>query len=203
MIEALNISKSYHNKVIIDSFSVNIKENSLTVITGHSGKGKTTLLNILSMVERPDSGVVKIDNIENPNQKQLRYLRRYKLAYLFQNYGLVDENTVEKNLRISLAYRKNTKLTISEALEKVELVGYEKRKVYELSGGEQQRVALARVLLKDACYIFADEPTGNLDNDNRDVVIKLLRELADNGKGVVLATHDMELVSYADQHICL
>ena len=94
-------------------------------------------------------------------------------------------------------------MTISEALEKVELVGYEKRKVYELSGGEQQRVALARVLLKDACYIFADEPTGNLDNDNRDVVIKLLRELADNGKGDVLATHDMELVSYADQHICL
>lgn len=203
MIEALNISKSYHNKVIIDSFSANIKKNSLTVITGRSGKGKTTLLNILSMVEKSDGGEVKIDNIGNPNQKQLRNLRRYTLAYLFQNYGLVDENTVEKNLRISLAYRKNTKMTISEALKKVGLAGCEKQKVYELSGGEQQRVALARVLLKDSSYIFADEPTGNLDKDNRDAVIMLLRELADKEKGVVLATHDMELISYADQHICL
>ena len=203
MIEAINISKSYHNKVIIDSFSTNIEKNSLTVITGQSGKGKTTLLNILSMIEKPDNGVVRIDNIAEPDQKQLRDLRRYTLAYLFQNYGLVEEDTAERNLSISLTYRKNAKLAISEALEKVGLSHYEKRKVYELSGGEQQRVALARVLLKDSSYIFADEPTGNLDKDNRDVVIKLLREMADNGKGVVLATHDMELVPYADQYICL
>ena len=83
------------------------------------------------------------------------------------------------------------------------LEGYEKRRVYELSGGEQQRVALARILLKDASYIFADEPTGNLDEGNRDKVMKLLRELADNGKGVVLATHDLDLLAYAGQHIQL
>ena len=94
-------------------------------------------------------------------------------------------------------------LSIADALAKVGLEGYEKRLVYELSGGEQQRVALARILLKDACYIFADEPTGNLDKGNRNKVIKLLRELADNGKGIVLATHDLDLLSYADQHIQL
>lgn len=203
MIEALDISKRFRNHDILKSFNANIEKNSLTVITGESGKGKTTLLNILSLLERLDSGIVKIDNVSNPSPRQIRNLRRYTISYVFQNYGLMNEHTVEKNLQISLIYNKNTNLSVSEALTQVGLEGYEKRKVYELSGGEQQRVALARVLLKDACYIFADEPTGNLDKGNRDAVMKLLRGLADNGKGVVLATHDLDLLSYADQHIHL
>lgn len=203
MIEALNISKCFHNHDILKAFNAIIDKSSLTVITGESGKGKTTLLNILSLLEKPDSGIVKIDNISNPSQRQIMKLRRYTISYLFQNYGLMDEYTVEKNLHASLTYRKDTSLSVSEALTQVGLNGYEKRKIYELSGGEQQRVALARVLLKDACYIFADEPTGNLDKGNRDVVMKLLRGLADNGKGVVLATHDLDLLSYADRHIHL
>lgn len=203
MIEALNISKRFNKHDILNSFNVSIEKNSITVITGESGKGKTTLLNILSLLERPDRGMIKIDNISNPSPRQIVKLRRHTISYLFQNYGLMDEYTVEKNLRISLTYRKNTSLSVPEALTQVGLEGYEKRKVYELSGGEQQRVALARILLKDACYIFADEPTGNLDKGNRNVVMKLLRGLADNGKGVVLATHDLDLLSSADQHIHL
>lgn len=203
MIEALNISKCYHSLDILKAFNVKIDQNSLTVITGESGKGKTTLLNILSLLEKPDNGIVEIDNISNPSPREIMKLRRYTISYLFQNYGLIDEYTVEKNLRISLIYRKAMDLSIADALAKVGLEGYEKRLVYELSGGEQQRVALARILLKDACYIFADEPTGNLDKGNRNKVIKLLRELADNGKGIVLATHDLDLLSYADQHIQL
>ena len=203
MIEAINISKRFHNHDILKSLNVNIDENSLTIITGESGKGKTTLLNILSLIEKPDSGTIEVDKIINPTPRDIMKLRRYTISYLFQNYGLMDEYTVEKNLHTSLTYRKNTKLSISEALVKVGLDGYDKRLVYELSGGEQQRVALARILLKDARYIFADEPTGNLDKGNRDKVIKILRNLADEGKGVILATHDMELLSYADQHIGL
>jgi putative ABC transport system ATP-binding protein len=203
MIEAINISKRFHNHDILKSLNVNIDENSLTIITGESGKGKTTLLNILSLIEKPDSGTIEVDKIINPTPRDIMKLRRYTISYLFQNYGLMDEYTVEKNLHTSLTYRKNTKLSISEALAKVGLDGYDKRLVYELSGGEQQRVALARILLKDARYIFADEPTGNLDKGNRDKVIKILRNLADEGKGVILATHDMELLSYADQHIGL
>ena len=205
MIEAINISKHFHKRKIIGSFNTIIEKNCLTAITGESGKGKTTLLNILSLLEKPDIGVIKIDDVSNPSPRQIMQLRRYTISYLFQNYGLIDENTVEKNLLISLAYKnvKNTKLSIAEVLAKVCLTGYEKRKVYELSGGEQQRVALARVLLKDSCYVFADEPTGNLDKRNRDVVINLLRELANKGKGVVLATHDLEILSYADKHINL
>lgn len=203
MIEAINISKRFHSHDILNSFNVNIEKNCLTVITGESGKGKTTLLNILSLLEKPDSGVVKIDNKSNPNPKQVMHIRRHSISYLFQNYGLIDEHTVEKNLSISLTYKKHTKMSISEALAQVGLEGYEKRKVYELSGGEQQRIALARVLLKDAYYIFADEPTGNLDIGNRDIVMKLLREQANKGKGVILATHDLHLLTYADKHIHL
>lgn len=203
MIEATNISKCFNNHEIFKSLNVNIEENSLTIITGESGKGKTTLLNVLSLIERPDSGTVKVDNIVNPTPRDIVKLRRYTISYLFQNYGLMDDYTVEKNLNTSLVYRKNTRLSISEALTKVGLAGYEKRLVYELSGGEQQRVALARILLKDAKYIFADEPTGNLDRGNRDKVMKLLRSLADEGKGVILATHDLDLLTYADQHIDL
>ena len=203
MIEAVNISKRYRDHDVLDSFHASIETNSLTVITGESGKGKTTLLNILSLLERPDRGTVTIDAISDPSPKQILNLRRHTISYLFQNYGLIDEYTVEKNLRVSLTYRKDPGPSVSEALAQVGLEGYEKRKVYELSGGEQQRVALARILLKDARYIFADEPTGNLDKGNRDVVIKLLRGLADSGKGVILATHDLDLLSYADQHIHL
>ena len=203
MIEALNISKCFYKHNIFKALNINIDKNSITVITGESGKGKTTLLNILSLLDKPDSGTIKIDDISNPSPREILKLRRYTISYLFQNYGLMDEYTVEKNLRISLIYRKNTSLSISDALTKVGLEGYEKRRVYELSGGEQQRVALARILLKDASYIFADEPTGNLDEGNRDKVMKLLRELADNGKGVVLATHDLDLLAYAEQHIQL
>ena len=203
MIEATNISKCFNNHEIFKSLNVNIEENSLTIITGESGKGKTTLLNLLSLIERPDSGTVKVDNIVNPTPRNIVKLRRYTISYLFQNYRLMDDYTVEKNLNTSLVYRKNTRLSISEALTKVGLAGYEKRLVYELSGGEQQRVALARILLKDTKYIFADEPTGNLDRGNRDKVMKLLRSLADEGKGVILATHDLDLLTYADQHIDL
>lgn len=203
MIEATNISKCFNNHEIFKSLNVNIEENSLTIITGESGKGKTTLLNVLSLIERPDSGTVKVDNIVNPTLRNIVKLRRYTISYLFQNYGLMDDYTVEKNLNTSLVYRKNTRLSISEALTKVGLAGYEKRLVYELSGGEQQRVALARILLKDTKYIFADEPTGNLDRGNRDKIMKLLRSLADEGKGVILATHDLDLLTYADQHIDL
>lgn len=203
MIEAVDISKRYRDHDVLESFHASIETNSLTVITGESGKGKTTLLNILSLLERPDRGTVTIDAISDPSPKQILNLRRHTISYLFQNYGLIDEYTVEKNLRVSLTYRKDSGPSVSEALAQVGLEGYEKRKVYELSGGEQQRVALARILLKDARYIFADEPTGNLDKGNRDVVIKLLRGLADSGKGVILATHDLDLLSYADQHIHL
>ena len=96
MIEAINISKRFHNHDILKSLNVNIDENSLTIITGESGKGKTTLLNILSLIEKPDSGTIEVDKIINPTPRDIMKLRRYTISYLFQNYGLMDEYTVER-----------------------------------------------------------------------------------------------------------
>nr|WP_300830514.1 ATP-binding cassette domain-containing protein [uncultured Acetatifactor sp.] len=98
MIEAVDISKRYRDHDVLESFHASIETNSLTVITGESGKGKTTLLNILSLLERPDRGTVTIDAISDPSPKQILNLRRHTISYLFQNYGLIDEYTVEKNL---------------------------------------------------------------------------------------------------------
>ena len=106
MIEALNISKCFYKHNIFKALNINIDKNSITVITGESGKGKTTLLNILSLLDKPDSGTIKIDDISNPSPREILKLRRYTISYLFQNYGLMDEYTVEKNLHASLIYRK-------------------------------------------------------------------------------------------------
>jgi len=203
MITTIDVSKEYKKRSILNSINVQINENEITIITGESGKGKTTLLNVLSFVDKPDSGTISIDNEIPRNNRQIMELRRHKISHIFQNYGLIDEYTVEKNLELSMKYRKSNKMPISEALRKVGMAGFEKNRIYQLSGGEQQRVALARTLLRDTKYIFADEPTGNLDRNNRDLVMGILKDLANNGKGIIMATHDLELLSYGDQIINL
>ena len=130
-------------------------------------------------------------------------MQRYKIAYLFQNYALVENETVDQNLMIALYFQKgeDKKGKIRKALKLVGLEGIEKKKIYsqiyELSGGEQQRVALARAYLKRPKYIFADEPTGNLDKRNRNIVFDILKKMNAEGITVVFVTHDMELVQLA------
>lgn len=129
------------------------------------------------------------------------------ISYLFQNYALIDDQTVKENLQIALypvkESRKRKDDRIAAALAKTGLSGFEQRKVYELSGGEQQRVAVARALLKPGELILADEPTGALDAKNRDAVISLLRFMADCQKTVVIVTHDPVVAAACDQTILL
>ncbi|MGW8966327.1 ATP-binding cassette domain-containing protein, partial [Bacillus cereus] len=155
--------------------------------------------------EQSDSGDIIIEEQMNPNKKQTLLLQREKLAYLFQNYALMENETVEKNLLIALEYQKNIdkRKIIKEALQKVNLPNYEKKKIFELSGGEQQRIALARILIKKCDYILADEPTGNLDNNNRDLVFNILKDLNEDGKTIIFVTHDMELASRAKKIITI
>ncbi|MCM3200577.1 putative bacteriocin export ABC transporter [Bacillus cereus] len=205
MIELVNINKKFGNKVVLKDFSLKIEDADFIAIVGESGKGKTTLLNIIGLLEQSDSGDIIIEEQMNPNKKQTLLLQREKLAYLFQNYALMENETVEKNLLIALEYQKNIdkRKIIKEALQKVNLPNYEKKKIFELSGGEQQRIALARILIKKCDYILADEPTGNLDNNNRDLVFNILKDLNEDGKTIIFVTHDMELASRAKKIITI
>lgn len=205
MIELVNINKKFGNKVVLKDFSLKIEDTDFIAIVGESGKGKTTLLNIIGLLEQSDSGDIIIEEQMNPNKKQTLLLQREKLAYLFQNYALMENETIEKNLLIALEYQKNIdkRKIIKEALQKVNLPNYEKKKIFELSGGEQQRIALARILIKKCDYILADEPTGNLDNNNRDLVFNILKDLNEDGKTIIFVTHDMELASRAKKIITI
>lgn len=205
MIELVNINKKFGNKVVLKDFSLKIEDTDFIAIVRESGKGKTTLLNIIGLLEQSDSGDIIIEEQMNPNKKQTLLLQREKLAYLFQNYALMENETVEKNLLIALEYQKNIdkRKIIKEALQKVNLPNYEKKKIFELSGGEQQRIALARILIKKCDYILADEPTGNLDNNNRDLVFNILKDLNEDGKTIIFVTHDMELASRAKKIITI
>ena len=209
IVSLMNINKSFKDKVIFKDFSLDVEEGEFLSITGASGKGKTTLLNIIGLLEKPDSGDVFLFDTKNESfgSRKARDIRRHKLSYLFQNFGLVDNETCKFNLNLALEFsdynREQKREAISDALTKVGLEGFDNRKVYSLSGGEQQRVALAKILLKSPELILADEPTGSLDADNRDFVLSLLKEFNEAGKTIIMVTHDVKVDSCAKRHICL
>lgn len=204
-----NIRKKFGNKILFQEFSLKIERGEFLAIMGESGAGKTTLLNMMGLLEKPDSGTITICGQKNPgfSSHAAVELRRHHISYLFQNYGLIDTETVEGNMRTATHFkqisRKKERLLIEGALEQVGLRGYEKRKVYTLSGGEQQRVALAKVIAKSPQIIFADEPTGSLDERNRNYVLEILKELNYRGKTIVVVTHDPYVNECAAHHIML
>jgi len=205
MLEAKGIIKSYKNNKVLDCIDLIINEGDFISVVGESGKGKTTLLNILGLLEKPDHGVISVNGLVNPQKKDVLLIQRHYYGYIFQNFALIENETVENNLQISLEYRKtvNKRDEIISALQKVNLEGTLKKKIFELSGGEQQRIALARVMLKDCCYVFADEPTGNLDAKNRDLVFDILKNFSAEGKAVIYTSHDPELARKASRTITL
>ena len=205
MIELNSICKKYGKKVIYNDFSLSISDGECIAIVGESGSGKSTLLNIIGLLEPINSGKIIIDDDSDitPQSNKAVSVIRYKFNYLFQNYALIDEETVEYNLKLALKFAKgNKKRLIERALEKVGLEGYENAKIYQLSGGEQQRIALARVMLKPCKYILADEPTGSLDSANRDIVIDTQRMLnKEQKKTIIIVTHDMYVANKCDRII--
>lgn len=205
MIELKNIYKKYGKKVIYDNFSLTINDGECVAIVGASGSGKSTLLNIIGLLEPVNGGKVSIDDVSDiiPQSNKASSIIRYKFNYLFQNYALIDEETVEYNLKLALRFSKgNKKALMKNTLKRVGLDGYEKARIYQLSGGEQQRIALARVMLKPSKYILADEPTGSLDSNNRDIVINTLKKLnKEDNKTIIIVTHDMYVANQCDRII--
>lgn len=205
-IELKNITKKFGDREIFKDFNLSVEKGEMVAITGPSGKGKSTLLNIMGLLEKPDAGDVIIQGIKNPwSEKKQIALYRYTIGYLFQNYALIDQETVSKNLDIALAYVKtsNKKKMKEEALQRVGLLDKLNHKVYQLSGGEQQRIALARLILKKNDIILADEPTGSLDAANRDHVLKILQSFNDEGKTVIIVTHDPEVANACSRVVTL
>lgn len=199
MLKLIDISKKYQERTLFKHLSLDVQNNDLFCITGKSGSGKTTLLNIFSLIEKPSSGNVIFDNISNPF-KYVQKIRREYIGYIFQNYGLINNFTVKQNLDITTKFCNLTKLErnyqYEKSLNKVGLDSiYLKKKIFSLSGGEQQRIAIARLLITKPKYIFADEPTGNLDKNNRDLVFCELLKLHKEGATILYVTHDEELVS--------
>lgn len=196
VIKLENIYKEFNGNKVIDNVNLSIQDGEMVAIMGKSGKGKTTLLNIIGLITRPTSGNLYLFDKKNVDihSKQSMLLRRDKIGYLFQNYGLVEDETVKWNLNIALEYKKLSKKErnhrIIEALKMLHLEGLIKKHVYMLSGGEQQRIAMLKLYLQESQLILADEPTGSLDEENRDIIIQMLRDFNNKGKTIVIVTHD-------------
>lgn len=203
MIHVKNISKSFGEKKVFNGFSSVVEENEFICITGKSGSGKTTLLNMIGLLEQPDQGEIEINGYKGIDKKQKMHMRRKTIGYVFQNYALIEDDTVEKNLEISSLYSGD--YSKDKVVQTIERVGLSKtilsKQVYQLSGGEKQRVALARVMLKPFDVLLADEPTGNLDEENKNAVIEILLSLKKEGKTIVCVTHDFEIANVADRII--
>ena len=205
-----NISKSYQstkkNKLdVLKSITFEIEANKISVIVGASGAGKSTLLHLLGGLDRPDSGSVFYEqkNIFDFNNDKLAKFRNENMGFVFQFHHLLPEFTAVENVSIPQMIKGvGLKSASKNSLRLLEIVGLQDRaehKPAELSGGEQQRVAVARALANDPKIIFADEPTGNLDSANSDSIHKLLFDLRDNFKKTfVIVTHNPELMKLAD-----
>lgn len=206
IIEISNLNKQFGNQKVFENFNLKIEDGKMVAIHGNSGKGKSTLLNIIGTIEEFDSGEVTVLNHKNvkPNSYRSQKLLRYDIAYLFQNYALIDSMSVVDNLKIAQRYSKEKGIEmIPGVLKNVGLEGFESKKIYSLSGGEQQRVALARVMLKPCKLVLADEPTGNVDEENKGLILELFKSLNEQGKTIVIVTHDHSIDSYFDEIIDL
>ncbi|KQB87476.1 ABC transporter ATP-binding protein [Corynebacterium lowii] len=199
-----HLAKSFGSRTLWKEVEFSCPQGSITALTGPSGSGKSTLLNCIGTLDTADSGTIVAagTDIQSLSAGKRRAFRKHSLGFLFQDYALIPDKTVEYNIHLATVNREQ-KARLDSALETVGLSGYRKRVVHELSGGEQQRVALARILARQPQIILADEPTGALDPINGANVVKQLRSLADQGATVVIATHAAEVRDAADQHIDL
>lgn len=203
-----NISKSFGKKKIIYNFSLDLEKNEILAIVGKSGSGKSTLLNMIGLLEEYDSGeiLLKENPLPNINSKEATLIRRNEINYVFQTNALVSSKSVKDNLLIAMEYVKKSKeekgKDIKEILEKLEILDLLDQKINTISGGEAQRVAIARCVLKPGDLILADEPTGSLDPKMSDEVFKLLLSLRDlYDKTIIIVSHDTKLANKCDRII--
>lgn len=202
-----NIQKKIQDKPIFSIHAFTVSKGDFVTIKGVSGSGKSTLLNILGMNDTVSSGEYLFEGVETAELKAKEKLKikRNKISFLFQDFGLVEEETINFNLEIGLKYSKlSRKEKVKQKKEALNAVNLNKKlstTISSLSGGEKQRVALARIILKPSILILADEPTGSLDSLNRDIVTDILFKQSIDGKAVIIVTHDEELAKKGNKSI--
>ncbi|EAM0314638.1 ABC transporter ATP-binding protein, partial [Campylobacter coli] len=190
----------------LDNINLNIYKGEWLAIMGPSGSGKSTLLNILSLMDDPSSGKYILDNedLEQINEEQKITLRREKIGLIFQQFHLIPYLSALENVMLSQYYHSSVDEEDAKAvLEKVGLSHRLSHLPSQLSGGEQQRVCIARALINNPEILLADEPTGNLDEANEKIVLETLQKLKNEGKTIVLITHNPELAKFADRTLIL
>lgn len=193
-----HIQKSYLRPVLSD-VNLDVTNDSYVTIVGKSGSGKSTMLNILGLVEGYDAGEYRFNGTLIRNGIDYARLRLENIGFIFQSYNLIPTLSCKENILLPTLYnRRNQVQSFDELVELLDLGPLLSQRVTTLSGGEKQRVAIARSLILDPCLILADEPTGNLDPKNRDIIMNLLRHEHEKGRGIVLITHDMEIAKQAD-----
>ena len=205
MISAQNIWKSYEKLEVLKGVNLDISKSSITSIVGKSGAGKSTLLHILGTLDKPDEGQVLIEgqDINRLNPKALAAFRNEKIGFVFQFHHLIPEFTAIENVTMPALIKgqsnKEAKIAAEKLLEYLGLSARGHHKPNELSGGEQQRVAVARALINNPLVVFADEPTGNLDTQTSSELHQLFLSLKqDMGQSFVIVTHNMELANLSD-----
>ena len=197
-LELRHIQKSYLRPVLSD-VNLDVTNESYVTIVGKSGSGKSTMLNILGLVEGYDAGEYRFNGMLIRNGIDYARLRLENIGFIFQSYNLIPTLSCKENILLPTLYnRHNQEQSFEELVELLDLGPLLSQRVTTLSGGEKQRVAIARSLILDPCLILADEPTGNLDPKNRDIIMNLLCHEHEKGRGIILITHDMEIAKQAD-----
>jgi putative ABC transport system ATP-binding protein len=211
LLELRNVSKIYHlggeEIRALDDVSLDLDHGEFVSIIGPSGSGKSTLMHILGCLDSPTKGEVRLDglDISKASTGQLARVRNRTIGFVFQFFNLLPKLNVAQNVELPMVYagiggRERRERTV-RALEMVELAHRVKSRPNQLSGGQQQRVAIARALVNDPKIILADEPTGNLDTHTGEVILALFRRLAEQGRTVILVTHNPEIAAVTPRRI--
>jgi len=197
MLEVKHISHNYEHDKILNDISFRIEADTFTIITGESGSGKSTLLSILSTLLEPTKGELIYDGTLSTDIKNINHFRNQEVGFIFQFHYLISHLNVYENIAM---VTKKSKSEIEKLLSKLDIGQLSTKYPDQISGGQRQRVAIARAMINDPKYIFADEPTGNLDSKNSKIVFTLLRELEAT---VIVATHDFSQILSSDKIISL
>ncbi|EGN1145105.1 ABC transporter ATP-binding protein [Campylobacter jejuni] len=206
LIKINNLNKEFGKVKALNNINLSVYEGEWLAIMGPSGSGKSTLLNILSLMDTPSSGEYILDNenLEQMDEEQKITLRREKIGLVFQQFHLIPYLNALENVMLSQYY--HSSVDEEDAKMVLEKVGLSHRLTHlpsQLSGGEQQRVCIARALINNPELLLADEPTGNLDEVNEQIVLQTLQKLKNEGKTIVLITHNPDLAKFADRTLIL